>query len=244
MTKNKLFIITFLLILITLLHTNVVKVLAKETDKEVVDKIETLNEVIDFTNIILNIDNNEASIIGEKKIVCDEKTNKLKEVSIKEEEERKKAEQRRIEEEKRKEAERKNINTELKKVKGKKRNISGDDYEYLLRIVEAEAGGEGLKGKILVANVIFNRYDTGNYKNVKAVIFEPGQFSPVSSGRIYSVSISTETKEAVQQVLDGTDYSSGALYFLNPRTSNKNSKRWFDNHLNYLFTYKNHAFYK
>ena len=35
--------------------------------------------------------------------------------------------------------------------------MSDEDYKNLLKIVEAEAGGEDVKGKILVANVIFNR---------------------------------------------------------------------------------------
>ena len=35
--------------------------------------------------------------------------------------------------------------------------MSDEDYENLLQIVEAEAGTEDLKGRILVANVIMNR---------------------------------------------------------------------------------------
>ena len=36
-------------------------------------------------------------------------------------------------------------------------DITEQDYENMLRIVEAEAGGEDRTGKLLVANVIINR---------------------------------------------------------------------------------------
>ena len=35
--------------------------------------------------------------------------------------------------------------------------MSDEDYDTLLHIVEAEAGTEDVKGRILVANVIMNR---------------------------------------------------------------------------------------
>ena len=35
--------------------------------------------------------------------------------------------------------------------------MSDEDYDTLLRIVEAEAGSEDIKGRVLVANVIMNR---------------------------------------------------------------------------------------
>ena len=38
--------------------------------------------------------------------------------------------------------------------------ISIEDYENLLRIVEAEAGGEDETGKLLVANVVLNRVES------------------------------------------------------------------------------------
>ena len=38
-----------------------------------------------------------------------------------------------------------------------KYHLSDQDYDALLRIVEAEAGGEDADGKLLVANVVLNR---------------------------------------------------------------------------------------
>ena len=37
------------------------------------------------------------------------------------------------------------------------RMMSDEDYDTLLHIVEAEAGTEDVKGRVLVANVIMNR---------------------------------------------------------------------------------------
>ncbi len=44
--------------------------------------------------------------------------------------------------------------------------LSSRDYETLLKIVEAEAGTEDQKGKILVANVVLNRVDA--FKNCRS----------------------------------------------------------------------------
>ena len=209
--KNKKILILTLLIFSLFLMINSHDVLAEEKESENIEKI---NEVVDFANIILTIDDNETSVIGEKEIIYDKEKKKLKEVNTKD------------------------------IVKGKEKTISKKDYDSLLRIVEAEATSEGLKGKILVANVIFNRFNTGKYEDIKSVIFEKKQFSPIRDGRYYSVEVTDETKEAVQEVLDGVDYSKGALYFMNKKTASKKNKKWFDNNLEYLFPYKNHSFYK
>lgn len=93
-------------------------------------------------------------------------------------------------------------------------SYTAEEYEILLRIVEAEAGGCDIIGKILVANVIVNRV---NYKkfpnNIKDVVFAPTQFSPIADGRYYTVKVSDSTREAVDRALKGEDYSQGALYF-------------------------------
>ena len=41
--------------------------------------------------------------------------------------------------------------------------MSDKDYENLLAIVEAEAGGEDLDGKIMVTNVILNRVSSDQF---------------------------------------------------------------------------------
>ena len=55
----------------------------------------------------------------------------------------------------------------------------------LLRIVQAEAGICDDKGKILVANVIINRVKSSRFPgNVRDVVYQRSQFSPVSNGTI------------------------------------------------------------
>lgn len=126
--------------------------------------------------------------------------------------------------------------------------MSDEDYKNLLRIVEAEAGGEGLKGKILVANVIFNRVKSPEFpSNVTDVVWQQTggnpQFSPTADGRIYTVTVSEETKEAVNRAIDGEDYSKGALYFVEETYAEESNMKWFKEKLKFLFRHGEHDFY-
>lgn len=119
-----------------------------------------------------------------------------------------------------------------------------EDYQVLLRIVQAEAGICDKRGKILVADVIINRVLSKEFPNsVKAVVYEPSQFQPVSNGAINSVKVTAETIECVDRALDGEDYSNGALYFMNRRGSGSVAA-WFDRHLTYLFAHDGHEFFR
>ncbi len=127
-------------------------------------------------------------------------------------------------------------------------DLSQEDYEILLRIVEAEAGSEDIKGRMLVAGVILNRVDSRRFPNtVKQVVFQQekgiAQFSPVKNGRYYSVTISKETVEAVSRVLYGEDHSNGALYFASRKYADPTQMSWFDSHLTLLFSYGGHEFF-
>ena len=119
------------------------------------------------------------------------------------------------------------------------------DYNVLLRIVQAEAGGCDMKGKILVANVILNRVESDEFPDtITDVVYEKRQFSPVSNGSINRCKVEEETVEAVDRALAGEDYSEGALYFMNRRASSGSNVRWFDTHLDYLFQHGGHEFFK
>lgn len=127
--------------------------------------------------------------------------------------------------------------------------LSQKDKEVLLRIVEAEATGEDIIGKMLVANVILNRVNSDTFPDsVEAVVFQRSgskyQFSPIRDGRYYRVNITESTKEAVERVLYGEDRSQGALYFMSRRQANKNNVRWFDRSLTRVLEYGTHEFYK
>lgn len=129
-----------------------------------------------------------------------------------------------------------------------KEQISFEDYENLLRIVEAEASGEDEVGKILVANVVLNRVESESFPDtITEVIFQQNkgvcQFSPVSSGRFWRVEISEETVSAVNRALSGEDVSQGALYFAARKHADADNMRWFDERLDYLFTHGGHEFF-
>lgn len=126
--------------------------------------------------------------------------------------------------------------------------MSDEDYQNLLQIVEAEAGTEDVRGRIMVANVIMNRVKYSEFPdNVTDVIWEynngVAQFSPVEDGRISEVTVSKETKEAVRQVLEGVDYSEGALFFIQKSAAAKSNISWFDKNLKKLFKHGVHEFY-
>ena len=126
--------------------------------------------------------------------------------------------------------------------------MSDEDYETLLKIVEAEAGGEDEMGKILVANVIFNRIKHPEFPStVTEVVWQnvagSPQFSPTADGRINTVTVSEETREAVNKASDGEDYSRGALYFVEESTADQDNVKWFKSDLKFLFKHGVHAFY-
>lgn len=124
-------------------------------------------------------------------------------------------------------------------------SLSESDYNVLLKIVQAEAGGCDETGKILVANVILNRLDDDKFPDtVTGVVYQKNQFSPVSNGTINTCKVTEETREAVDKALEGEDPSEGALYFMNRSASTGRNVKWFDNHLDFLFQHEQHEFFK
>lgn len=127
--------------------------------------------------------------------------------------------------------------------------VSEEDYHNLLCIVQAEAGGEDLEGKVLVGNVVMNRVKSEKFPDtITEVIFQKNektvQFSPTRKDTFTELEISEETKEAVNLVLAGTDYSQGALFFAARKRAKAESMSWFDTKLQYLFQHGGHEFYK
>ncbi len=125
----------------------------------------------------------------------------------------------------------------------------GDDYYnsdeiyWLSRIINAEALGEPLEGKILVGNVILNRVQSSDFPNtIYGVIFdrEHGvQFTPTANGSVYN----TPTEESIlaaKLCLDSYYISRSALYFLNPSIA---TNFWVPNNRPYLTTVGSHDFY-
>lgn len=119
------------------------------------------------------------------------------------------------------------------------KNVSTEEYEILTRIVEAEAGAEPYATRLLIANIILNRVESERFPNtITDVVFANNgktyQFSPISNGSYYSVTIKESTRKAVEEALSGQDNSGGALYFMVRSISSPKSVAWFDSHLTKL----------
>lgn len=130
-----------------------------------------------------------------------------------------------------------------------KYQLPAAELEVLCRIVEAEAGTEDEEGKLLVANVVLNRMDSGGFPDtVTEVVFQRSQgvtqFSPVSNGSYFCVEISRETYAAVQRALEGENISEGALYFAARKYADSDRMRWFDENLTFLFKHGGHEFFR
>ncbi len=128
-------------------------------------------------------------------------------------------------------------------------DYSKKELQILERIVEAEAGDQSVKGRIMVADVILNRVSSKEFPNtIKKVVFQKNkfvyQFSPIKDGRYYDVSISDKTKKAVAKTFESEDLTDGALYFMSRSGSSKKNIRWFDSSLQKITSYGCHEFFK
>lgn len=111
-------------------------------------------------------------------------------------------------------------------------NLTFEECDLLEQIAYAEAKGEGVRGMVLVMNVVLNRVNANGYgDSVEEVIFASGQFYTAGM----TPDVSEECHEAMSLVLEGADFSQGALYF---------NKYGYRNGKEPLFQFKNHYFSK
>ncbi len=126
--------------------------------------------------------------------------------------------------------------------------LSEEDYEALLKIVQAEAGNEDEEGKMLVAGVVLNRVESAKFPDtvVEVVLQQKDgvyQFSPVANGTYRNAKATQETIDAVERVLFGEDLTQGALYFASRKYADPEKMKWFDNSLTSLFEHGGHEFF-
>ncbi len=118
-----------------------------------------------------------------------------------------------------------------------------DEIYWLSRIINAEAGGEPLQGKLAVGNIILNRVRSSQFPNtIYSVIFDNKfgvQFSPTANGTIYKTP-NAESVIAAKMCIEGYSLSTDILYFFNPTTSPSN---WISQNRQLAFKVGNHAFY-
>lgn len=89
------------------------------------------------------------------------------------------------------------------------------ERNLLERLVECEAGGEDITGKIAVANVVLNRLKSEKFPDsILGVIYQEKQFEPIMTGAIDGIEASEESKEAVKRAFLGERaVDSDILYF-------------------------------
>lgn len=86
-----------------------------------------------------------------------------------------------------------------------------DDYyntlEIMAKVVEAEAGNQGLLGKRMVVDVILNRARDDDFPDtIVDVIFQDNAFSVIGNGMYAKVEVSEETWEAVMMEIKEVTY--------------------------------------
>ena len=141
------------------------------------------------------------------------------------------------------------ITSDAGKVIAENRSMSYTDYSTLLNIVEAECTGGDEKSKLLVADVILNRVADSHFPdNVYDVVWQrvggTAQFSPTQDGRMGTLTITDSTIKAVKEAISGKNISEGALFFMARESSSSKNVDWFDETLEYLYSYGGHDYYK
>lgn len=110
-----------------------------------------------------------------------------------------------------------------------------DEVRLICRVVETECYGQNFESKVMVANVVFNRIESGKYNSsVEEVITSPNQFA------YWRTKIQEDTLYAVMYGFEMGDLSNGSLAF----HSNEKTERFEG--MKYVFTDFNsgHHFYK
>lgn len=104
-------------------------------------------------------------------------------------------------------------------------SASQSEQATLAKLVEAEARDESYTGKVAVAEVVLNRVKHNTFPDtINEVIYQQGQFSPVSNGAI-NTTASQDSKKAVAEAMNGSNLTDGALFFWNPSIA---SNRWLE----------------
>lgn len=118
--------------------------------------------------------------------------------------------------------------------------FSDNEESLLLRIGMCEASGESVECIANVMRTVLNRVEDDYFPDsIYDVLYQRGQFTPVSSGWIDTVQPSKKCYEALEMIKSGWDESQGALYF---ESCDGNS--WHSRNLEYLYNYGNMRFYK
>ncbi len=130
--------------------------------------------------------------------------------------------------------------------------IGERDLYLLARMIECEARYEPYEGKVAVGVVVLNRVMSGRFPNtIEGVIFQKGQFQPMTDGGWESKEPSELAYKAAREALEGKkpvgkngQTVGNALFFIYEDLADQGAAKWFKNKLNYVTTIGNHDFYE
>lgn len=96
-------------------------------------------------------------------------------------------------------------------------SIGAGEEDLLAALIQCEAGGEPWAGKVAVGAVVMNRVMSGAFPDtITGVIYQPGQFEPVSSGRfaiVLSQGANAECYKAARAAMSGQNNIGECLFF-------------------------------
>ena len=95
--------------------------------------------------------------------------------------------------------------------------IGAGEEDMLAALIQCEAGGEPWAGKVAVGAVVMNRVMSGAFPNtITGVIYQSGQFEPVTSGRfaiVLSQGANAECYKAARAAMNGENNIGECLFF-------------------------------
>lgn len=104
--------------------------------------------------------------------------------------------------------------------------LSEEDKIYIAKLVYAEARGEIFEGKVAVAAVVLNRYNSDeryfDRTSIYSLITQKNQFADISKVTMEQINSVPECMEAVEMACQGVDptrevFPDGAKYFYAPK---------------------------
>lgn len=126
--------------------------------------------------------------------------------------------------------------------KNKEDEWSANEIYMMAKLVMAEAEGESVETKAMVVQVVLNRVADEEFpNNIIDVIYDEGQFTPVSDGRFNRVEPNQECYDAIKKIKDSEiDVNKDILYF----ETVTDKKTWHSENLQFLFQSGNLNFYR
>ena len=92
-------------------------------------------------------------------------------------------------------------------------NLSLSDFEFMARVVAAEAGLDHWDNQVAVAQVIWNRVDSDQFEDtVYDVLTESGQFSTVDYGECHTET-NDQCRDAIVEAYVNRPHPSNVLFF-------------------------------